>query len=457
VSSDTTTKGKIAMSHSDINVLADSATRPIDKKTQREQPWKERPRSELLPKFLFIRDRALPLHLNGSALACLIHLVDRYDAKRGKTWPTSYEKLMALTGYGRNAVKRALAELVRRGLIKRNSGHTGRTNDYFMDIYGDQAPMGDRVPMGDLYPATTGDLYPATTGDLHTSSLPRSSRVGEEKRAAAGAALPADAVGPRRVGLFGEFWAACPRKEGIAAAERAYADVCADGVPHATLVAKIEQYGRAYAEKPERMKWPATWLRDKCWLEDPQPPRPKGAKPERAAKAAAKPKRKRVRKAERVTKAAIAPPPPRPAPPPPPLTEEQKREREEYRRRAEERREQEHQRWLEEDCKRRAEQHKQEAEQRRLEAQRERAAPWRQRWLEQEWEEDEFGEYHATVEGFRIDTWDDGDCRAQISHDKYQFDSICCDTIAEARRAAVDMLLDSPEFAKEVLAKEVLQ
>jgi exoribonuclease R len=100
---------------------------------------------------------------------------------------------------------------------------------------------------------------------------------------------------------------------------------------------------------------------------------------------------------------------------------------------------------------------KQEEERRRIEAQREFTAPWRVRWLNQVWEEDGNGDVCATVDGFCIRAWDDGICRwAQVYHDKYVFDSVTGKTIEAAKLAAIDGLLDSPEFAKECLSK-VLQ
>ena len=60
----------------------------------------------------------------------------------------------------------------------------------------------------------------------------------------------------------------------------------ARGVSVETLIDGARRYAAAKAHAdPNWLKFPATWLRDECWLEDPQPPRRKEPEPERAPKA----------------------------------------------------------------------------------------------------------------------------------------------------------------------------
>jgi Helix-turn-helix domain len=270
------------MSKRNLNIPSEKSTRPADK------PW------SLLPKWLFVRN-AVSLGLTAAELGCLIHLVDQYNGKRGYAWP-SITKLVELTGYSRITVKRAIAGLVRRGVITKEPGWIGRANRYRIPIYDDPAHMVSPAHTVSPDPDHTVSPDPDHTVSHYPSYLPRSIRVGEEKRPSAEAGVAADAAPPPGVGggapphvdheaEFAEWWRAYPRKEDRARAKKAFAAVRGDGVSLATLVAAAQQYARAYAHKPERMKWPVTWLQGECWLDDPQPPRPKEPKSARAAKA----------------------------------------------------------------------------------------------------------------------------------------------------------------------------
>lgn len=96
----------------------------------------------------------------------------------------------------------------------------------------------------------------------------------------------ADAGASDGAALFEAFWAIYPRKEGRAVARKAFDAAMARGVSVETLIDGARRYAAAKAHAdPNWLKFPATWLRDECWLEDPQPPRRKEPKPERAPKA----------------------------------------------------------------------------------------------------------------------------------------------------------------------------
>ncbi len=79
---------------------------------------------------------------------------------------------------------------------------------------------------------------------------------------------------------FEEFWQAYPKKEGRKAALTAYAMALQkEGVTPELLAMKAAQYAEAKAANdPKWIKMPQYWLNDECWLEDPQPPKPKAAK-----------------------------------------------------------------------------------------------------------------------------------------------------------------------------------
>ena len=82
-----------------------------------------------------------------------------------------------------------------------------------------------------------------------------------------------------------------------------------DGVTPDLLAMKAAQYAEAKgANDPKYIKMPQYWLNDECWLEDPQPPKPKAAKGKRKREKAnvtgeAKPKTETKAKTKVKTKA----------------------------------------------------------------------------------------------------------------------------------------------------------
>jgi hypothetical protein len=98
---------------------------------------------------------------------------------------------------------------------------------------------------------------------------------------------------------FAEFWGCYPKKEGLTAAQKAYAAALATGVTADVLIAKARQYAVAKAHHdPKWIKMTATWLKERCWLEDPQPPAPKKPRePRQATSTPAKPVSEEARRA----------------------------------------------------------------------------------------------------------------------------------------------------------------
>src|SRR5262245_34048930 len=125
----------------------------------------------------------------------------------------------------------------------------------------------------------------------HHPSYSRSNSVGEYR------GIPADGGATRAGGAlrpvggapgddgFEQFWANYPKREGRSLAKQAYSRLVANGVAPDTLIAKARQYAQAKADfDPKWLKMPANWLKEECWLEDPQPPRSHEPKSSRAAK-----------------------------------------------------------------------------------------------------------------------------------------------------------------------------
>jgi hypothetical protein len=80
---------------------------------------------------------------------------------------------------------------------------------------------------------------------------------------------------------FEEFWQACPRRIGKAAAEKAYAKAVKQ-TPHQTIMAGIRRYAASRAGQDEQYTvHPATWLNQGRWDDEPAGGSQQGAGPKR--------------------------------------------------------------------------------------------------------------------------------------------------------------------------------
>jgi hypothetical protein len=155
----------------------------------------------------------------------------------------------------------------------------------------------DAAEYGVTGPVASDELWVSSlTPNITNSAKPREAEVVSADAAGAPEAPPRAAeavsedVAPNGVAsdavrrkLFEAFWAAYPRKEGRAGAKKEFDAALARDVPVETIMGGVRRYAAAKAKvDPNWLKYPATWLRDECWTEDPKPPRPK---PERASKA----------------------------------------------------------------------------------------------------------------------------------------------------------------------------
>jgi biotin operon repressor len=277
--------------------------------------------------------------LNAADIRCGIIIVDYFNTKKGKAWP-SYARIAASTNLSRATVARAVAKLHRIGIIDRSGGHKGRSNSYVpafnllpleTDVQSAQitsvGPTRTETVVTPSQPRDLNDLNVETTSVSATrpnpSTTPRSNqRRGSSStlagRAATAYAAAAGGASSWRISAtareareedgsneFGSFWEAYPKKEGRRAAERAYAGALARGAASKVLCEKAAQYAaaKAHLSNQQYVKMPANWLRDECWLEDPQPPRPKGRLSESGGSPARNHTGKKSKKAARKEKA----------------------------------------------------------------------------------------------------------------------------------------------------------
>ena len=260
----------------------------------------------LLDKWKFVKQAIADKRLTAGDIRCLVAIADCYNSSKARAWP-SYSYISQQTGLSRSAIARSVSKLHALDIIHKVSGGTGRANTYRPAF---------REPPPEIASPETGDTSVThETGTKHETSLteettpvsrttpdpshacdtiplnPRSISVGDYRgipadggAARAGGALRPVGGAPGDDG-FEQFWSSYPKREGRALAKRAYSSLVDDGIAPDTLIAKAQQYAEAKADVDAKwLKMPANWLKEECWLEDPQPPRPRGPKPDRTAK-----------------------------------------------------------------------------------------------------------------------------------------------------------------------------
>ena len=281
----------------------------------------------LLDKWRFIQKAIPNKRLTAGDLRCLFAITDCYNSSKGRAWP-SYSYIGRQTGLSRSAIARSVGRLHASGIIHKVSGGTGRANTYrpaFRESLAEiaSAETGITHETGANYETSATDettpVSRTTPDPSHTCDTipltPRSNSVGEYRGipAAGGAALAGGSLRPRGGGPeddgFEEFWSSYPKREGRTLAKQAYSRVVAAGIAPDTLVTKARQYAEAKADVDAKwLKMPANWLKEECWREDPQPPRPRELKPARATNAVAKrhkPARAKSKQQELVAKSAV--------------------------------------------------------------------------------------------------------------------------------------------------------
>lgn len=180
----------------------------------------------------------------------------------------------------RATVARSVKRLHELGIIAKEPGGKGRSNSYYPAF----APR-ETVSPATLQQSHQRDQVSLTAEPQSYYSSPEQQAKGMSNSnpssggAAPGGARPAaGAPGGGDHPEFAAFFAAYPKREGRVAASQAYSAAMGGGtVTPGELLAAAKAYGAAkqHITDPKYIKMPANWLRDQCWLEDPQPPRQK--------------------------------------------------------------------------------------------------------------------------------------------------------------------------------------
>jgi len=241
----------------------------------------------LLDQWFFVQKVVSDRRLSRCAVACAFHLVDYYNDRLGRAWP-SYVTLAKLTGSNRRTVIEAVKRLITLKYFEVEKGNGRRSNYYrpnFALMVKEPAPAEASDEDATSPVAQTPPLQGVMVNSSppNTSYIPVAPSVGDievSPRCAGSSALAAPSPSRGAPPDFEEFWQAYPKKEGRKAALTAYRMALRkkDVTPE-LLARKAAQYAEAKgANDPKYIKMPHYWLNDECWLEDPQPPKPKAAK-----------------------------------------------------------------------------------------------------------------------------------------------------------------------------------
>ena len=175
----------------------------------------------LLNQWFFVKKVVSDPKLSRCAVSCAFHLVDLYNKRHGRAWP-SYETLAKLTGSNRRTVIDAVKRLIDRKYFEVDRGNGRRSNHYRPNFSlmvketapaetGDEnatSPVNQTPPLQDVVvksPAPYTAYAPVVSNGGGKEVSPRSAGS-----SALGATSPSRGAPPG----FEEFWQAYPKKEG---------------------------------------------------------------------------------------------------------------------------------------------------------------------------------------------------------------------------------------------------
>jgi hypothetical protein len=219
--------------------------------------------------------------LTGADLRVAIQIIDHYNREKGYAWP-SYARLRKKTGLARSTIEAGVDRLAKIGLFQKAKGYPGQSNRYFL-VWSFGLPDASGVPDG-IGGGVPKELEEASRPvGPYTTYIPEVSNVGDGSSSPAGAGSPGGVAGgggaaDGNAAAFARFWRAYPKKVRQLEAEEEFARAVAKGVDPRLLVDKAAQYARSVehlAEQPRWIKLPENWLKDRRWLDDPQPHAPR--------------------------------------------------------------------------------------------------------------------------------------------------------------------------------------
>jgi hypothetical protein len=192
----------------------------------------------------------------------------------------SSRDLSIRTGFSRQVIRRILDGLTSNQMITQDTtqGVTIVTVCKYRE-YQSSGEMGNPPTNHDVTQGQpTGN--PPTTQPQPTEQRIKESKEGKERKnqqeidspfgLMADCSSPARSATADRAAPFEEWWAQVPKKVGKGSAERAF-QTALKQADFQTLIAGIMRYAAERADQdPKFTRHPATWLRDKGWLDEPR-------------------------------------------------------------------------------------------------------------------------------------------------------------------------------------------
>ena len=214
---------------------------------------------------------------DGNQLLLLLALADFADDGGGNVFP-SVQKMAEKTRAARRTVQRNLRELVKDGvLVKVRQATRNFPAEYRINLARLQAPPPDEGRQNDAPEGREG-RHPDHSG---ASSATNEGRHGdaqyvnsETSKGPTSARACAREAARTLEEEFEDWYEHYPKRVSRGPAEEAFEKARAGGASLEELIAGAKRYAAQAACRgsPRFVKYPATWLNQKCWLDEYPPP-----------------------------------------------------------------------------------------------------------------------------------------------------------------------------------------
>ena len=217
----------------------------------------------------------------GSLFTLHLAIADIVNDTHGNELWTSVDTLSAKSRLSERSVRSGLGQMVRDGLLELRDAPEGKPRRYRFLMPANPCTSCTPAHLAPLQPDAPTPAKqrqtPANERETPATVAPYPKRTQENSTGSQDLARDLESARRRDDG-FARFWDAYPRKRSKGKARLAYASAVKK-VGSERLI----EAARSYADDPERdgdyTKYPATWLNDECWDDEPTqvgPSVPKG-------------------------------------------------------------------------------------------------------------------------------------------------------------------------------------
>ena len=215
------------------------------------------------PRFAPIPERLLLAEDVSDGAVRLWGILDRVAA-RDRLWP-GRQYLAGRLGCSTDTVDRRIGELRAGGWLTVRRRGQGRTNLYGLH----DRPESAAAPTPDPAPVQRPESAPVPTLE---SAPVRSNPEGDKREEVSDTRGATDEA-------FAEWWSTYPRKVGKPAARKAFAGAMKGGATLEQLTEGLEGWATYWQARddPEFVPYPATWLNQERWNDEPPQQRPRGS------------------------------------------------------------------------------------------------------------------------------------------------------------------------------------